>query len=62
MLAASIAVFLSGARAWPDPSEWIVPVLVLVALATALATLRWRVNPLAWIALAAIVGALVPLR
>jgi len=62
MLAGSVAVFLSGSRAWPDTNAWIVPVLVLVALATMLAALRWKVNPLAWIALAAVVGALVPLR
>jgi hypothetical protein len=62
MLAGSGAVFLSGERAWPVANEWVVPALLLVAVATALATLRWKLNPLAWIALAAVVGALIPLR
>jgi chromate transporter len=61
MLASSVAVFVSGAGAWPVAQPWIVPALAVVALATLAATLRWRVNPLLWIALAAALGAIVPL-
>lgn len=62
MLASSLAVFASGAHAWPAPHPWIAPALAVIALLTAAATLRWKVNPLAWIAIAAVLGAVVPLR
>jgi chromate transporter len=61
MLASSLAVFASSARAWPAPQPWIVAALAVIALLTAAATLRWKLNPLAWIAIAAVLGAVVPL-
>jgi chromate transporter len=61
MLSSSIAVFASAARAWPSPHPWVLPALAVIAVATALATWRWPINPLAWIAIAAVLGAVVPL-
>ncbi|HTW85337.1 MAG TPA: chromate transporter [Candidatus Sulfotelmatobacter sp.] len=62
MLASAIAVWLSAVRAWPSSNAWIAAALGAIALATMLATLRWKLNPLAWIAIAAALGAIVPLR
>jgi chromate transporter len=62
MLASCVAVFLSAARAWPSPQVWILPALAAIALGTTAATIRWKVNPLAWIAIAAALGAIIPLR
>jgi chromate transporter len=62
MLAASVEVFFSAAHAWPESSPASTFGLAAIALPVALAAIRIKANPLVWIAAAAAIGCLVPLR
>ncbi len=58
MLAAGYVLVATAARTWPAPSPAIPFALGLVALAVTVASLRFKLNPLVWLAAAALGGAL----
>ncbi len=59
MLAAGVVLAITAARTWPGASAAAAPAFALLAAAVAAISVRVNVNPLVWLAAAALAGALI---
>lgn len=59
MLAAGVVLAVTATRTWPNGSPAAAPALALLAVAVAVLAVRVKVNPLVWLAGAALAGAVI---
>lgn len=59
MVSSAVVLIETAARTWPEPAKFVPGLVTLLAVGVAVASVRSKLNPLVWLAAAALIGVLV---